>query len=269
MSETATAGFRFAIGVEYDGSAYNGWQIQPHAPSIQQSLNEALSAVADAPLECTGAGRTDTGVHATGQVAHFETSAKRSLRSWLLGINSNLPADISVLWIAPVEGDFHARFSAISRAYRYVILNRPVRSALERDRCWWVRQPLRHERMQAAAAYLLGENDFSSFRAAACQSHSAVRTISQLDVERDGDHIVVECAANAFLHHMVRNIMGSLVRVGRGDEEAGWVKQVLDSRDRKLSGMTAPAAGLTLTSVGYPPGSFLAGIYRGVDSGDT
>ncbi|HJP04397.1 MAG: tRNA pseudouridine(38-40) synthase TruA [Gammaproteobacteria bacterium] len=243
---------RLAIGIEYDGTAYNGWQSQPHAPSIQDTLNEALSAVADGPVECAGAGRTDSGVHATGQVAHFDTEATRSNRSWLLGINSNLPDDVSVLWVQTVGDDFHARFSARSRSYRYIILNREVRSALQRHRAWWFRHELDLDNMQAGADLLSGQHDFTSFRAASCQSKSAVRTITDLRVTRAEDYIHIDCTADAFLHHMVRNIVGSLVRVGQGDEPVAWIQQILDSRDRKHMGLTAPAAGLTLTAVDYP-----------------
>jgi len=255
LSESPVPLQRFAIGVEYDGSAYNGWQIQPHAPSIQQCLNEAVSVVANSLTECTGAGRTDTGVHASGQVAHFDSAARRTLRSWLMGINSNLPEDISVQWVKSVQPDFHARFSAVARYYRYVIVNRPIRSALERLYAAWVFQPLDHERMAAAAAALVGEHDFSSFRASSCQAHSAVRTLTDLKVSREGDRIYIECGANAFLHHMVRNIVGSLVRVGKGEEQVTWIREILESRDRTVAGMTAPAAGLTLTGVDYPPGA--------------
>lgn len=255
MSESLGTRQRFAIGIEYDGSAYHGWQIQPHAASIQQCLNEALSVVADSSIECTGAGRTDTGVHASGQVAHFDTSSRRSLRSWVLGVNSNLPDDIAVQWVAPVTTDFHARFSAVARSYRYVILNRPARPAIKRQYVWWINQPLDHERMADSAADLVGEFDFTSFRASTCQSHSAVRTITNLSIHRDGYYIYIECRANAFLHHMVRNLVGSLVRVGKKEEEVGWIRQILESRDRKVSGMTAPAAGLTLIRVEYPAGA--------------
>lgn len=242
---------RVALGVEYDGTAYCGWQIQPHAPSIQQSLNEAISTVAAETVACVGAGRTDTGVHASGQVVHFDSLADRSRRSWLLGINSNLPDDIAVFNVWPVGEEFHARYSAVGRAYRYVILNRPVRSALERHRAWWIHQPLDVGAMAEAAACLLGEHDFSSFRAAECQAKSAVRELRRLDVTACGDRIVIDCEANAFLHHMVRNIAGSLARVGRGEADAAWLTDLLERRDRRLAGITAPACGLTLTRVDY------------------
>jgi len=256
LSELQSHKQRYALCLEYDGSAYNGWQIQPHAPSIQQALNAAISIVADEHIECTAAGRTDTGVHAAGQIVHFDSSAQRSLRSWLLGVNSNLPPDISVLWICPVEQTFHARFSAISRSYRYVILNRPVRSALERQRVWWVHTELKLEDMQQAATYLIGEHDFSAFRASSCQAHSAIRHMTELSVIRSGQHITVSCTANAFLHHMVRNIVGSLVRVGMTEERPEWMKAILQAGDRRASGMTAPAAGLTLMKVAYPADFF-------------
>ncbi|MGI9291348.1 MAG: tRNA pseudouridine(38-40) synthase TruA [Gammaproteobacteria bacterium] len=245
---------RLAFGIEYDGTAYSGWQYQPHAPSIQEELNKALSVVANAQVECVGAGRTDAGVHASGQVAHFDPPVERALRSWLLGVNTNLPDDISVLWVREVPAGFHARYSAVSRGYRYTILNRPVRSALERDRVWWVYHRLDLAGMHEAAQLLLGEHDFSSFRAVACQSRSPVRELTQISVTSDRDYIFIDCAANAFLHHMVRNIAGSLVRVGLGEEPPGWIAEVLAARDRKLSGITAPASGLVLEKVEYPVG---------------
>ena len=253
MIPTSQSPQRFAAGIEYDGTAYCGWQSQPHAPSIQEEINRALSVVAASPLECIGAGRTDSGVHAAGQVAHFETTVSRSPRSWLLGANTNLPDDISVLWVQPVTADFHARFSAVSRTYRYVILNRQVRSALQRDRAWWVYHPLDHERMHVSAQQLLGKHDFSAFRASACQSNTPVRVMEYLNVTRTGDYLYIDCKANAFLHHMVRNIVGSLVRIGQGESPVEWLQDLLRGRDRTQSGITAPAAGLTMTAVGYPP----------------
>lgn len=252
MTEAGGGLRRFAIGVEYVGTPYNGWQMQPHAPSIQATLNEALSQVADETVACVGAGRTDTGVHAAGQVAHFDTAAQRTPRSWLLGLNSNLPADINVQWATPVSGDFHARYSATGRVYRYRILNQQARSALEHNRAWWVRQPLNIAAMREAARYFIGKHDFSAFRAAACQSKSPVRTLTRLELSGEGAMLCFEIEANAFLHHMVRNMLGTLVRIGRGEAEPVWVRDLLVARDRKLSGMTAPAAGLTLTAVRYP-----------------
>lgn len=242
---------RLALLVEYDGASYSGWQVQSHAPSVQVALGEAISAVANETVKCTGAGRTDAGVHASGQVAHFDTRADRSLRSWLLGINSNLADDIGVQWVAHVPDEFHARFSALSRSYRYTILNQPVRSPLARDRAWWVREPLDLEAMKIALAVLRGEHDFTSFRAAACQAHSPVRTIQDIEIDRDGDRIVLNCRANAFLHHMVRNIVGSLLPIGLGERDSNWFADVLAARDRKAAGMTAPPHGLCLTAVEY------------------
>jgi len=243
---------RLAMGVEYDGTHYNGWQYQPHAPSIQERLNIAISVVADETITCIGSGRTDTGVHARGQVVHFDALAERSSRAWLLGINSNLPKDINVLWIKEINTEFHARYSAIKRAYQYSILNRPVRSALARHRAWWVRQPLDATAMAAAAKCLLGLHDFSAFRAAGCQSHSPLRNLMHIDVTRRRDWIFINCEANAFLHHMVRNILGSLVEIGSGDRSVEWMQELLEARDRKLAGITAPAAGLVLTRIQYP-----------------
>lgn len=256
MSERPAATQRFAIGVEYDGSAFNGWQVQPHAPSVQGALNSALSVVANTGTECVGAGRTDTGVHATGQVAHFDTQSERSTRSWMLGINSNLPDEACVFWVRPVHEEFHARFSALARSYRYVILNRSVRSALERKRSWWVRQLLDADRMHAAAQALLGKHDFSAFRASSCQAHTPVRELTELTIRREGEHIIINCRANAFLHHMVRNLVGSLVQVGKEERGVDWIGEILQSRDRTLAGITAPAAGLSLIGVDYPDDAF-------------
>jgi len=243
---------RLAMGVEYDGTLYNGWQYQPHAPSVQERLNIAISAVADETIACIGSGRTDTGVHASGQVLHFDTHAERSPRAWLLGINSNLPDDINILWVKEVDPEFHARYSARKRVYDYTILNRPVRSALARHRAWWVRRPLDVRAMSAAAGCLLGTHDFSSFRAAGCQSHSPERNVMDIQLIRRRDWIVVHCEANAFLHHMVRNILGSLVEIGLGERPVEWMRELLAARDRKLAGITAPAAGLVLTRIEFP-----------------
>ena len=199
------------------------------------------------------AGRTDTGVHASGQVVHFETSSKRTERGWRLGANSNMPDDVNVTWARPVTDDFHARFSATSRSYRYCILNRLQRSALHRHRAWWVYQPLDEERMHAAAQQLLGRLDFSAFRAAGCQASSPVREIRHINVSRSGDWLTLEVTANAFLQHMVRNITGMLAAIGRGEQDVAWASEVLDSRDRTAGGIAAPPHGLTLVAVEYPP----------------
>ncbi len=219
---------------------------------MQQRVEEALSLVADEAVEAVCAGRTDTGVHATGQVVHFDTRSQRSRRGWLLGANSNLPDDINLTWAEPVSDDFHARYSAISRSYRYLILNRLQRSALHRHRAWWVYQPLDAQRMHLAAERLLGEHDFSAFRAAGCQASSAVRDIIHIAVSRQGDWLMLEVTANAFLQHMVRNIAGTLAEVGLGEQSVEWVSEVLESRDRKAGGIAAPPHGLTLVSVEYP-----------------
>ena len=246
------ATMRIAIGIEYDGTAYNGWQRQRTGVGVQQRVEQALGEVANESIEVTCAGRTDAGVHATAQVAHFDTTAERSERGWLLGANSNLPDDINVRWVQPVGDDFHARFSATSRSYEYRILNRLVRSALHRHRAWWVHQPLDDARMHEAAQALVGEHDFSAFRAAGCQASTAVRELTSISVARDGDWLTIDVTANAFLQHMVRNITGTLVTVGMGEAPVAWLREVLDSRDRTQGGMAAPAHGLTLVRVTYP-----------------
>ncbi|MEL7450162.1 MAG: tRNA pseudouridine(38-40) synthase TruA [Pseudomonadota bacterium] len=243
---------RVAIGIEYDGSAFHGWQVQKNGASIQQSLADAVSVVADGPSDITGAGRTDAGVHAVAQVAHFDTEAERSRRSWVLGINSNLPRGINVCWAQPVPGDFHARFSATARSYRYLVLNRPVRTALADKRCYLVREPLDEQRMQEAALHLVGEHDFSAFRAASCQSRTANRNVHRISVRRNGPYVAVDITANAFLHNMVRIVVGVLVRVGVGNAAVSWPLELLEGRDRRRSAMTVPPQGLYLTAVDYP-----------------
>jgi len=219
---------------------------------VQERVERVLSKVADEKIEVICAGRTDTGVHASGQVIHFDTSSERSSRGWLLGANSDLPDDINVTWAQAASDDFHARFSATSRSYQYLILNRFERSALHRNRAWWVYDPLQLGRMQEAAEALVGEHDFSGYRAAACQASTAVREISHLSLTQRGPWISLEVTANAFLQHMVRNITGTLVKIGRGDESPEWAAEILESRDRKKGGIAAPPHGLTLVSVAYP-----------------
>ena len=243
---------KVALQVEYDGTRYHGWQRQAEVISVQGELEKALSRVANAPIEVVCAGRTDAGVHATGQIVHFEAPVERRLRSWILGANSNLPADISVLSAFEPDPDFHARFSATARSYRYVILNRATRSALHGRRVTWWFKPLDVARMQEAAKALLGTHDFSSFRAQECQAKSPVRTMESIELRRSGDFIYLDVTANAFLHHMVRNIAGSLMQVGEGVQEPEWIESVLEARDRAVAGMTAPAQGLYLVSVRYP-----------------
>lgn len=243
---------RVALGLEYDGTAYNGWQRQRTGIGVQQCVEQALSKVADESIEVTCAGRTDTGVHATAQVVHFDTNSERSPRGWRLGANSNLPDDISVIWARPVDVSFHARYSALTRGYRYLILNRHERSALHRQRAWWIYEPLDAVRMHAAAQALLGQHDFTAYRAAGCQASTPVREIQSISIDRDGDWIELRVTANAFLQHMVRNIMGTLVAIGRGEEAEDWAATVLEGRDRRKGGMAAPPHGLTLVDVKYP-----------------
>ena len=244
---------RVALGVEYDGSDFCGWQMQKSGVrTVQEELETALSSVANAPVRVHCAGRTDTGVHGVGQVVHFDTEAQRSPRSWILGANANLPFDVNVTWSKLVDEAFHARFSAVSRAYRYVILNRMTRSCLHRNRAVWTHRPLDANRMHEAAQSLVGTHDFSSFRAQGCQAKSPVRILSYLDVSRQGDRIIIDVGANAFLHHMVRNLAGVLMTIGRADEPIGWAQEVLERRDRTKGGVTAPPEGLYLMHVGYP-----------------
>jgi tRNA pseudouridine38-40 synthase len=243
---------RIALGLEYDGTAYAGWQTQRSSPAIQTLVEAALSPVAAAPVNLICAGRTDAGVHACGQIAHFDTAAQRSARGWVLGANTNLPGDINVAWARPVPRHFHARYSAEARTYRYYVYNRAVRSALAARSAAWIRQPLDHERMNTATAALVGSHDFSAFRSAESQGHSPVRRLEALSVERRGDFVLIQVTANAFLHHMVRNIAGLLIAIGRGDQEPGWARTVLESKDRTRGGPTASAEGLYLWFVRYP-----------------
>jgi len=243
---------RIVCGIEYDGTGYNGWQRQSHRVSVQAVVESALAFVADHPVTVVCAGRTDAHVHATWQVIHFDTAAQRSVRSWVLGANSRLPDDVRLLWACQVDDRFHARFSALSRQYRYVILNRPVASALKRNHASWIYKPLDSALMAAGGEYLLGEHDFSTFRAVACQAKNPVRTIRRLEVSRDHDYVYIDVEANAFLHHMVRNIAGVLISVGSGEHQPAWVAELLDFRDRTQGGITAPAQGLYLVGVGYP-----------------
>lgn len=242
---------RIALGVEYDGRGFSGWERQRARRTVQGEVERALSRVAAEPVTVVCAGRTDAGVHAWGQVIHLDTRAVRPDHAWVLGGNANLPADVSLLWAVAVDGAFHARFSARSRRYRYLILNRRARSALHAGRVTWDYRPLDVERMAAAAAHLVGEHDFSAYRAQGCQARSPVRTVHRLTVARHGDLVAIEVEANAFLHHMVRNIAGVLMAVGSGREEPGWAREVLTGRDRNRGGVTAPPDGLYLTAVRY------------------
>lgn len=243
---------RIALGVEYNGTRFCGWQRQDHCESVQGALERALSVVADAPVTVHCAGRTDTGVHATGQVVHFDTDAVRDPYAWLLGGNSNLPDDVAVSWVRLTAPEFHARFDATERRYRYLIRSGRNRSALHAHRAWWVHEPLDAANMHEAAQRLIGEHDFSAFRAAGCQSNSPVRDLRQIAVRQHGEWTVVDVAANAFLMHMVRNIVGLLRVAGRREAAPDDVTSLLEARDRTLSAAAAPAHGLYLTEVHYP-----------------
>ncbi len=245
---------RIALGIEYNGSAFNGYQMQSAGTrTVQDELEKALSKVADEPVRLTCAGRTDTGVHATGQVVHFDTSVPRELKAWMLGGNTNLPRDISIHWVREVSDDFSSRFSAISRRYRYILFNRRVRSAVFQHNVSWAFEHLDDVAMHEAAQHLLGEHDFSAFRSSQCQAKHANREMQKISVKREGDYIILDIKANAFLHHMVRNIMGTLMAIGRAEQPVDWMQEVLQGRDRKSAGMTAQAAGLYLINVEYPP----------------
>jgi len=243
---------RIALGLEYDGSEFSGWQSQQDAVGIQSVVEKALSVVADHAVEVVAAGRTDAGVHAAMQVVHFDTTAVRTERNWMLGGASNLPSSVSILWTRAVPDSFHARFSAQARGYRYFMLNRGPRPALAQQRTSWVRDSLDENLMQEAGSLLIGQHDFSSFRASECQARSPIRHVYDLRVSRRGEIVELAVTANAFLHHMVRNIAGVLIAVGRGDRPVEWVSEVLDVRDRTRGGVTAPPGGLYLASVRYP-----------------
>jgi tRNA pseudouridine38-40 synthase len=243
---------RFALGIEYDGSGFQGWQRLAHGPSVQAAVEQALSFVVDHPVEVVCAGRTDAGVHAACQVIHFDTGAPRTPYALRQGGNSRLPGAVAILWCQPVPPDFHARYSARARRYRYSILNRPVRPALLRDHLTWERVPLDADAMDRAARALVGEHDFSAFRTVHCQAPHPVRELQAIRVARDGDRVHVDVQANAFLHHMVRNIVGSLLPVGRGERPERWVAELLAGRDRAVAGPTAPSAGLVFEGPRYP-----------------
>jgi tRNA pseudouridine38-40 synthase len=249
---------RLALGVEYDGGGFSGWQRLSQAGaleadgSLQTALEIALSKVAAAPIDTVCSGRTDAGVHARCQVVHFDTEAVRDARGWILGATANLPPTMAARWCVPVADDFNARFSARARRYRYRILNRSARPGLERQYLGWERMPLDAEAMHKAAQALRGERDFSAFRSAQCQATHARRNLQDISVARVGDEVVVEVQANAFLHHMVRNIVGSLLVVGRGERPREWIADLLEGRDRTVAGPTAPSAGLLFLGPKYP-----------------
>ena len=249
---------RYALGIEYDGGEFLGWQRlskpgEPDPGSLQAALEQALSFVADAQTETVCAGRTDAGVHAACQVVHFDSDAAREPRGWMLGVTSRLPPAMCVRWCVPVADGFNARFSARARRYRYRLLNRPVRPALERQYLAWERRPLDAGAMHRAAQALLGERDFSAFRTVHCQAPHARRDLQAIDVRRENEQVVFELQANAFLHHMVRNIVGSLLEVGAGERPEAWIAEVLQGRDRVLAGPTAPAEGLVFLGPRYGP----------------
>lgn len=251
MNETNN--FRLAAAVEYSGGPFKGWQWQSNAePTIQPLIENAISRVANHPVKVFCAGRTDAGVHATRQIIHFDSTASRSPYSWCMGANRYLPSDIALKWVVPISQNFHARFSAFERHYRYVIVNTPVKPALFNQQLTWVRQSLDIELMAAAAQHLKGTHDFSSFRAADCQAKTPIKTVNHVEICQYGNLIVLDIAATAFLYHMVRNIMGVLIKVGRGEASPDWVKQVLEAKDRRKADVTAPAEGLYFVNVRYP-----------------
>lgn len=243
---------RIILGVEYDGTLFSGWQRQPGRRTIQAELEAAVSIVADESIAISSAGRTDAGVHAIEQIVQFDTLARRDVNAWVMGVNSNLPGDIRVLWAKQPPIEFHARYSAIARYYRYVILNRPTNSALLRSRVAWCYTPLEPQRMTEAARYILGEHDFTSFRAKNCQSKSPFRRMYHINVDAREEFVVIDLVANAFLHHMVRNIAGVLIEIGSGKNPPNWAREVLIARNRACAGITAKASGLYLVAVKYP-----------------
>ncbi len=243
---------RIAAIVEYDGSRFSGWQLQDDDRTVQGCVEEALSKVANESLRVTVAGRTDAGVHASGQVIHFDSDAERRDYEWLRGANSNLPDDVAILWARQVDSSFHARFSATGRHYRYIILNRSVRPTYLAKRVTWEYRALDIVPMQRAAKTLIGTHDFTSFRAMQCQAKDPVKDLRRLEVSRNGEFVTIDAHANAFLHHMVRNIAGVLMSIGAGEQTSEWARDVLAARDRTVAGMTAPAHGLYLTVLEYP-----------------
>ena len=243
---------KIALGVAYDGRTFDGWQSQPSGNTVQDRLEAALAAIAGAPVRVTAAGRTDAGVHATAQVAHFDTDAERPASAWVRGTNAHLPHSIAVQWACGVEGEFHARYSASSRTYRYLLYNHPVRPAVLAGLVGWFHLPLDADAMRAAARYLEGEHDFSAFRSSECQAKTPTRTLERIAVERRGAYVVFELVANAFLHHMVRNVVGALVYVGKGAHPPEWLGELLAARERGRAAPTFGPAGLYLAGVSYP-----------------
>lgn len=243
---------RIVLGIEYNGTRYHGWAEQNGLATIQGCLQQALSSIADHRVQLYCAGRTDTAVHATYQVAHFDTTATRNIQAWIRGTNALLADDIRVHWAKDIGHEFHARFSAIQRRYHYLIYNHPVASAIFSKQVTWIHHSLNYHDMADAAQFLVGEHDFSSFRSSECQSKSTMRNITQIDIFKKGHLICIDISANAFLHHMVRNIVGSLLIIGRGQQKVSWLKNVLQAGDRRHAGPTALPHGLYLTQVLYP-----------------
>lgn len=243
---------KIALGIEYQGTHYCGWQRQHHCDAVQAQVEAALSAIATHPVDLSCAGRTDTGVHGLGQVVHFETTVERPIKAWVRGANTKLPGDVRVSWAKQIGDDFHARFSAFARQYRYVIFNREVHSAVLHNRVTWESYRLDESLMHEAAQSLIGEQDFTSFRASKCQAEHARREVQEIAVTRRGDMVFIDIRANAFLHHMVRNIAGTLMEIGKGHQSVSWVKELLTAKDRNLAAATAPASGLYFVNAFYP-----------------
>ncbi len=243
---------KYALAIEYDGRAFAGWQIQPDQRTVQGEVEAAVSRMAGHTVRVHAAGRTDAGVHASGQIAHFETDATRPLTAWVRGVNSFLPDGVAVRWAREVPEAFHSRFSATARHYRYLLLNHPVRPALWAGRVGWMHTPLDLDAFRQAGALLLGTHDFSSFRAAECQAKTPVKTLRKVELTQFGTMLAIDFSADAFLHHMVRNLMGALLHVAKGNERPEWILEALGWRDRKLAPPTFMPDGLYLAGVSYP-----------------
>ncbi|MCL2160646.1 MAG: tRNA pseudouridine(38-40) synthase TruA [Betaproteobacteria bacterium] len=243
---------RIALGIEYAGNAFEGWQSQPHGRTVQDVVERALGIIAGETVRLHAAGRTDAGVHATAQVAHFDTKAHRPMTAWVRGANAWLPPGVAIRWAVEVDESFHARYRARERSYRYLLHDTPVRPAILSGRMGWFHLPLDVEKMAAAAALVCGEHDFSSFRATSCQAKTPVRTLSGAHVRREGGIILFDFSANGFLHHMVRNLVGALVVVGKGERAPQWLGELLRSRERAKGAPTFAPDGLYLCGVSYP-----------------
>jgi len=243
---------RIALGLAYDGSAWQGWQTQPHGQTVQDTLERALAEFAQMPVPTICAGRTDAGVHAAMQIVHIDTPLDRRWESWVRGVNTFLPPSINVAWAQDVDLSFHARFSALSRTYTYVLWRGRVQPALWAGRAGWTHHPLDLDAMRNGASHLIGQHDFSAFRSSQCQAASPIRTLTRLDIEEQGPFVVLTLQANAFLHHMVRNLVGALLQIGQGREASDWMATLLEQRDRRLSAATFMPDGLYLSSVEYP-----------------